>query len=261
MPEDDPKFVLRALQQIAEEEDDAILSALTQVDSLFSKAGRLNSPGWRAERQKTIVAGVKHAGDRMKAEARQLGAADARNLSEEVGAFVARLSNSLVEKHRQIQMHGKVAAIPTEVEQSCQALVEALHKVQTDVMDDLKYRLISSPAASAPTVHIGNLTAGGHIAIGAGDVSQVVHGFDVGALFSLLAEVKRIVEQAQLGGDQHELVRDSVATIEVLAQQPKADAGLVARTVKRLAGVLKDVGVPVASGVVEAYIKTHMGLP
>jgi hypothetical protein len=43
--------------------------------------------------------------------------------------------------------------------------------------------------------------------------------------------------------------------------QPKPDANALKHMAKRLAGLLKEVGVSVAAGVMEAYINAHMGLP
>ena len=92
----DREFVLRALKRIADEEDDIILGELAELDSLFSKAQRLNCPSWRAERQRTVATGVKRAGARMMGEVRGLAGIDAPAFAEETGTLVARLANPLV---------------------------------------------------------------------------------------------------------------------------------------------------------------------
>jgi hypothetical protein len=77
----------------------------------------------------------------------------------------------------------------------------------------------------------------------------------------VLAELRGAVEAANVTLEQRETLADDIATIEVMAQQPKPDVGRLGRMAKRLVGVLKDVSIPAAAGLLEAYAKQRLGLP
>jgi hypothetical protein len=241
-------FIWRALKRIADEENEKILKELTSVDSQFSQAGRLNSHSWRATRATTAVDGVKRAGTRMMEEVRSLVGSDAPGFAEEVGALMARLAHPLVEGHRNIQMHGRSAAIPAEIEESCQSLANALRGVRASIIDDLTHRQVSSSPAS---VHIGKLTANAPVTVAGRDAFQHVEGFDVAALVGVLAEVRKVIEASRLTAEQQESLSDDLAAIEAVSKDQKRDVGRVVRLMQRLRGTLKEVGVPVAAGVVE----------
>jgi hypothetical protein len=67
--------------------------------------------------------------------------------------------------------------------------------------------------------------------------------------------------RASIPLEQREGLIDDIAAIEAVAQQPSPDTGRLGRLAKRLALGLKDVALPVVAGVVEAYVKTRLGLP
>jgi hypothetical protein len=251
-------FILDALRRIAYEERDVILRELASVDTLFSLGQRMNSPGWRMERQTKAVEGVKRAGERLKAEVRGLAGAEAPSFAEEVGALVGDVTTPIVASQWDIPING-----PAEVTFPSQSLAEALYKVRTAVVDDLAHPPVQSTPAPGSLAgrDINIINPAAPFAIAGRDAHQHVEGFDAAGLLDVLAKVKDMVEASQATANQRERLSDDLATFEVMAQQQKPDVGRLGRMAKRLVGVLKDVAIPAAAGLLEAYAKQHLGLP
>jgi hypothetical protein len=140
-------------------------------------------------------------------------------------------------------------------------LVAALLKIKEATHDNLAHRPVQATRAPASlTVRDINITAGGHVAVAGRDVHQHVEGFDVAALLVMLAQVRQTIEASSIGTGQRERLIDDIVAIEAVAREAQPDVSRVGRMVKRLGGVLKQVGIGVGVTVLEAYAKQELGL-
>jgi hypothetical protein len=246
----DHEFIERSLLRIVEDEERKILRELSQVDSMFIKAGHGGgSSRWTMERHRIAEAGVDRAAMRMIDEVRQLAGQEAPNRAEDAGISVGHLTHRLLSQYRP-------GLGPTK-EQHTMALL----KIREKAIDDLRNRPV--PVAAAPASLAGrdiNITAGGHVAVAGRDAAQHVEGLDIAGLLAILSQVRQGVETSQLAAEDREALTDQVAAIEAVALQPKPDESRVTRLTKRLWPAVKALGQPVVADLLESYIKQHMGL-
>jgi hypothetical protein len=247
----DADFIQRSLQRIVEEEERVILRKLSDVDTQFVKAGQGGgSSRWTMERHRVTEEGVAHAAELIKKEVRELAGEDAPKFADVGEAAVGHLGHRLLGQYR------------TSLGPTKDVLIAALLKIKAATRDDLTHRPVQ--AAPAPGSLAGrdiNINATGHVAVAGRDAHQHVEGFDAAGLVDVLAKVKDMIEASQATADQRERLSDDLASFEVMAHQPKPDIGRLGRMTKRLVGVLKEVSIPAAAGLLEACAKQRLGLP
>jgi hypothetical protein len=245
----DRSFIERSLQRIVEEEERTILRKLSDVDTVFIKSGHGGgSSRWTMERHRVTEEEVSRAADRMMSEIRGLAGKDAAQFAEDGAAAVGHLGQLLLN-------HYRAGLGPTK-----EGLIEALAKVKERTRDDLTYRPVQpTPAPGSLAGRDININATGPVAIAGQDAHQHVEGFDAAGLLDVLAKVKDMVEASKTTSDVRVKVSDEITGIEHEAAQAHPDVSRISRLMKRLGGTLKEVGLPVAAGVAEAYVKQRLG--
>jgi len=256
-------YVLRAAGKLIDEERHEIFKTLSRTDERSSRSGRMNSPSWRSERHRVIVAGVIVAGNRIMAEVRVHAGAKAPSFAEDVGALVARLSDSLVEGNREILMLGGTDVPIIEVEQSCQKLADALQEVCERVVENLKHGS-TRDVSSSQSLAGGNINihAGELVSLGDGDFSQnAPEDFDAAGLVALLSQLRSVLEASRTAAGRQLMLRNQIRAIQILAQSPQPDRALLARSGSRLLLEVKAANLPVTVRAMLAELKQRLGLP
>jgi hypothetical protein len=214
------------------------------------------------ELAQVITDGLARAGAKMADEVREIAGDTAPKYANFAHIALYALGEQIMGVYRHRIMVGRDTTVcPPEVEQACERLAKLVDRECKHAFEAVKHRWSRVSNHTGVSARDININTSGPVAVAGGSVVQHVVGFDIGALNAVLTQVKQIIEVAYLDDDQRHVVQGDIATIEALAYQPKPDANALKHMAKRLAGLLKDVGVSVAAGVMEAYIKAHLGLP
>jgi hypothetical protein len=181
----DRDFVVRTLQGIVEDEEEAILRELNEVVSKGLLLGHTISGSSRLtlERHRVTKEGVQRAASKMVDQVRAIAGQDAPSLAEEADISIHNLIDRLLSTYR-------AGLGPTQEE-----LATELHRVRERVVDDLRHRPISPSDAHVPLVGGDlNISAGGSVAVAGGSVVQHVEGIDLAALVAVLLQVRQAID-------------------------------------------------------------------
>ena len=117
----------RRLAVIAQQEPQAILRSLGEVDAVFFYGRRLNVR-WVSERARAAAAGMRRAGARISQEIPAVRTHEVARVAAKAEECLGRLVESLVSAHRHSLTASVASRIPTVVSTSCGHLLSELSR-------------------------------------------------------------------------------------------------------------------------------------
>ena len=123
------------------------------------------------------------------------------------------------------------------------------------MVDDLTYRpvptTISDPLPDLDT------NAGSLVVVGGRDVIGQAQRINVGALLTMMSEVRRSIETLHIETTRRGALIDRIEAVETFARRPQPHRAMLLALVKCLPPALRMVGAEDARGLVEGFIKQH----
>ena len=246
------------IEKITFREHISLLREVVAVDAQFFGQGLGYSSAWMSERAHVITLGVRRACAKIADEVRTIAAEEAPEFAAEAGTWLGRLSTRFVSLHRQRLMSGRGPATPAEVEGACNHLADVLLRECKDVIDELTY----SPVASSnpgpllsPDINMARL-----VVVGGRDAVQQSLLIDVGALLTILYEVRSSIGPLRMDTARRRALFKQIEAIEDFAQRPKPHQGMLLGMVTRLSAILKMARAVEATEIVEDFLKRRTGV-
>ena len=246
------------IEKITFREHISILREVAAVDADFFGQGRGYSPAWMSERAHVITLGVRRACAMIADEVRTIAAEEAPEFAAEASAWIGRLSARFVSLHRQRLMSGRGPATPAEVEGACNHLADVLLRECKDVIDELTYSSVASTNPGpllSPDINTARL-----VVVGGRDAVQQSLLIDVGALLTILFEVRSSIGPLRMDTARRRALFKQIAAIEDFAQRPRPHQGTLLGLVTRLAPMLKMARAVEATEIIEDFLKRLTGV-
>jgi hypothetical protein len=254
----DHSYVSWRIEKITSQEHISLLRAVAAVDAQFFGQGLGYSSAWMSERARVIAVGLRRAGAMIPDEVRTIAAEEAPQFAAEAGTWLGRLSARFVSLHRQRLMSGRGPATPAEVEEACNHLADVLLRECKDVIDELTYSPVASTNRGpllSPDIKTARL-----VVVGGRDAVQQSLLIDVGALLTILFEVRSSIGPLRMDTVRRRALFKQIEAIEDFAQRPKPHQGTLLGLVTRLAPVLKMARAVEATEIVEDFLKRRTGV-
>ena len=254
----DRSHVSWRIEKITYQEHVSILREVAAVDAQFFEQGRGYSHAWMSERARVIAVGLRRACAMIADEVRTIAAEEAPEFAAEASAWIGRLSARFVSLHRQRLMSGRGPATPAEVEGACNHLADVLLRECKNVIDELTYRPVASTNPGpllSPDINTARL-----VVVGGRDAVQQALLIDVGALLTILFEVRSSIGPLRMDTVRRRALFKQIEAIEHFAQRPTPHQRTLLGLVTRLAPMLKMARAVEATEIVEDFLKRRTGV-